>query len=83
MTDATVATDIHEALDVHLDRGTEFTLDEVVVAHLGTDGCNLLVVPVAHFDTAIDTARVEDLLRGAAADTEDVGQAYLSNLVVG
>ena len=83
MTDASVATDIHETLDVHLDGGAELTFDLVVLADLVTDGCDLLVVPLAHLDAIIDAALVKDLLGGAAADTEDIGKAYLPSLVVG
>ena len=83
VTDASVATDIHETLDVHLDGGAEFALDLVVLADLVTDGSDLLVVPLAHLDAIIDAAFVKDLLRGAAADSEDIGKAYLSSFVVG
>ena len=82
MADTTIATDIHETLDVHLNRGAELTLDLVLFVDLGTDLGNLIVVPVTHFDGSIDTAFVQDLPGGAAADTEDIGQTYLSLFVV-
>ena len=82
VTDAAIATDVHEALDVHLDGGAEFTLDLVLLVDEITDGRDLGIIPVTDLDGAIDTAGVQDLPGGAAADAEDIGQAYLSMFVV-
>ena len=80
--DAAIATDIHEALDVHLDTGAELTLDLVLLVDEGTDLGYLVVIPVTDFDGSVDTALVKNLPGGAAADTEDIGQAYFSLFVV-
>ena len=80
--DTTVAADIHEALDVHLDRRTEFTLNLEFVVDEGTDSGDLLVVPVSDFDRAVDATGVQNLPGRAAADSEDIGETYLSVLVV-
>ena len=82
MTDSAIATDVHQSLDVHLDGGTELSLDLVFLVDEVTDQGNLLVIPVTDLDVVADTALVEDLPRAAAADTEDVGEAYLTSFVV-
>ena len=81
--DSAVATDVHQALDVHLDGGAEFTLDLILVVDEGTDGRDLVVIPVADLDGGIDPAGGQDLAGGAAADTVDVGQADHTMFVVG
>ena len=83
VTDAAIATDVHEALDVHLDGRTEFTLDLVLVVDEGTDGSDLVVVPVTDLDGGVDAAGGQDLAGGAAADTVDVGQTDHAMFVVG
>ena len=82
MTDSAIATDIHKALDVHLDRRTEFTLDLVLLVDLSADLGNLTVVPVTNLDGRIDAALLEDSLSRRASDTEDIGKTYLSLFVV-
>ena len=82
MADTAIATDVHQSLDVHLDGGTELSLDLVFLVDEVTDQGNLLVIPVTDLDVVADTALVEDLPRAAAADTEDVGEAYLTSFVV-
>ena len=82
VTDAAVATDVHQSLDVHLDGRTELALDLVLLVDEVTDECHLLVVPVSDLDVVVDTALVKDLPRAAAADTVNVGEAYLTTFVV-
>ena len=62
MTDSTVATDIHKALDVHLDGRTEFTFDLVLFIDFSTDLGNLIVIPVTNLDGRIDTALLKNPL---------------------
>ena len=81
VTDPAVATDIHETLDVHLDGGTEFAFNLVLLGNEGTDGSDLLVIPVSDLDVVIDSAILENLSRGAAADPEDIGKTYFSSFV--
>ena len=82
MADATVATDIHEALDVHLDGRAELTLDLVLVVDEVTDSGDLIVVPFTHFDSRVDAALVQDGPGAAAAVAEALGEAYISVFVV-
>jgi hypothetical protein len=81
MTDTTVATDIHESLDVHLNGGTEFTFN-LELTDFGTDCCGLCVIPVANLDSRIDAALLQDPGGSAAADSEDVGKSYITSFVV-
>ena len=74
--------DIHQSFDVHLDGGTKLTLDLVLLGDEGTDSGYLLVVPFTDLDVVIDSALLENLSRGAAADTVDVGETYLTSFVV-
>ena len=62
MTDSTVATDIHETLDVQLDGRTELAFNLVFCIDLSTDLGDLLVVPVSDFDCRIDAALLENPL---------------------
>ena len=82
MTDTSVATDIHQSFDVHLDGGTKLTLDLVLLGDEGTYSGYLIVVPFTDLDVVIDSALLENLSRGAAADTVDVGETYLTSFVV-
>ena len=81
MTDSAIATDIHESLDVHLNGGTEFTLD-LELTDFGTDCSGLCVIPVANLDSRIDAALLQNLGSSAAADTVDVGQTHITSFVV-
>ena len=81
VTDSSVATDIHETFDVHLDAGTEFAFNLVLVGDEGTDGSDLLVIPLSDLDVVIDSAIIEELPRGTAANTEAIGKTYLSSFV--
>ena len=80
--DATVATDIHEALDVHLDGGAEFALDLVVLTDFGADLGDLVIIPLADLGIVRNAAGIQDGAGGGAADTEDIGQTDFASLVV-
>ena len=82
MTDSAVATDIHKTLDVHLDGRAELSLDSVLRGDFCTDGSNLSIVPVTNLEGSVDSALLENLLRRRAADSEDIGETYLSAFIV-
>ncbi len=82
MTDTPVATDIHQSFNVHLDGRTKLALNLVLVVDESTDSGNLVIVPITDLDVVIDTALLKNLSRGAAADTVDVGETYLTSFVV-
>ena len=69
---ASVATDIHQSLDVHGHLGTQRAFD-LHLADDATEGTQLVVIPLTHFLVVADTGLVQDLLGGASADTVDVG----------
>ena len=83
VTDAAVAADVHQTLDVELDLRTKVTLHLVVGADNLADLGGLLVGPVLYFDVAVNACLVQDFLGGAAADAEDVGQGYFTSFVLG
>lgn len=84
MTDAAVATDIHQALDIELNHRTALALD--LDAHLGnlrTNGAYLLIGPVLYFDVVADTCAVKNLAGSRTTDTVDIGQTDFALLVFG
>ena len=60
MTDAAIATDIHETLDVELDLRTEVALNLIFCLDHLTNGCCLIVCPVLYLDVAVYTRLLED-----------------------
>jgi len=82
MADTAIATDVHQSLDVHLDGGTELSLDLVLLVDEVTNKGHLLVIPVSDLDVVVDTALVKDFPGAAAADTVNVGETDLTSLVV-
>ena len=61
MTDATIATDIHQALDVHLNLRTEITFNFVLSTDNLTDSSSLIICPLAHLQVAVDTCFIQYL----------------------
>jgi hypothetical protein len=79
---ATVAADVHKALDVELDFRTEIALHLVVALDHFTHGGCLVVCPVLHFDVFVYTRLGQDGVGGTPANAEDVGQGYFTSLVL-
>ena len=82
VTDAAVATDIHQTFDIQLNDGTAFALH--LDAHFGngrTDCADLLVVPLLDLGIVTDAALIEDFLSRAATYTVNVGQADLASFI--
>ena len=82
VTYTTIATDVHEALDVQLDFRAKVTF----YLKLGTDdftnlGC-LVVSPVLHFDISVNAGLVQDFCRATTTYTINVGQGDLTTLVL-
>ena len=82
MTDSSVASDVHKTFDVHLDSRTELTLNLVLIGDDLTDLCDLVVIPLADLCVKVDSAVGKDLPCRLTADSEDIGETYLSALVV-
>ena len=82
MTDAAVAADIHQTLDVELDGRAAFAFD--FDAHVGnrrTDCADLVVRPVLYFEVVADASDFENLASRRTTDTVDIGQADLASLI--
>ena len=82
MTDATVATDVHQTLDVELYFCAEVTLDFVLGTDDLTDLTCLLVGPVFYFNVFVNTGFCQNLTGAAASNTKDVGQRNFTSLVL-
>ena len=83
MADALVAADLHLALDVLRDLAAQVTLDLEVLVDVGAQPRDLFLGEVAHARVARHPGLVADLLRGGAADAEDVGERDLEPLLAG
>jgi hypothetical protein len=82
VTYATVATYVHEALDVELNLSAEVTLYLEIALYNLTNSCCLLVCPVFNFDVAVNSRALKNCVGCATADTVDVGQRNLSSLIL-
>ena len=60
VTDATVATDVHEALDVKLDLAAEVTFHFVIAADYFADFSCLSVSPILNLDVNVDTGLLKN-----------------------
>jgi hypothetical protein len=79
--DASIATDIHQSLDVQLNLRAEFTFDFEAVSNNSTDLRELVVVPVLNLGIEFDTRFFQDVTCPAPADAVDVGESNLTPLV--
>src|SRR6185369_8392894 len=78
--EATIATQVHQALDVDRRFATQVTFDGEL-AHLFADLLEIGVGQVLDLLRAVDAAAVADLLRGRATDTVDRAQTDLGVLL--
>ena len=84
MTDATIATDIHQALDVELYQRTALALYfQTQVSNRRTNCTNLLIGPILDLDVVADASYVENLASRRTTNTVDIGQADLASLIFG
>ena len=82
MTDAAVAADIHQALDVQLDHRTAFALDfQTQVGDRRTDRTALVVRPILYLEIVADASRLENFASRRTTDAVDIGQADLASFV--
>jgi hypothetical protein len=82
VTDAALATNVHQALDVHLDLRAKLTFN----ANLGDDFADFgdfVVVPVLDALVLGDSGLGENFRGAGASDAVDVGQGNYSSLVPG
>ena len=83
MTQAAVAADLGETLDVHRHVAAEVALHSVAVAD---DLAQLSLVglsQILHAGVGVDTGLSQDLVGAGAPDTKDIGKADLDPLILG
>src|SRR5438874_9968381 len=81
MTNAAVAPDVHQALDVHRDLGAERALNANILLDRLTQTVGVRIVQIANSLLGVDSGRFQNPTRCCAADTEDVGEADLDLLL--
>src|SRR5690554_1924420 len=81
VTQAAVATDIHEALDVQLDLAPQVTLDLVLLLHHATEAGDLGFRQVLDPGVRADLGLDQNLLGTGESDAVDVRQGVLNALV--
>ena len=72
VTDTTVATDIHQSLDVHLHLGAECAFHFVLIVDDVAEGVLLVIGPVLHLLAFVDAGLGQDLFGSATSDTVDI-----------
>lgn len=81
MTKTAIATDIHEALDVHLDALAEVALGLALSVDDGADLVQFVLAQIADLGVHIDRGLLEDGGRARLADAVNVRQTNLCPLV--
>ncbi len=82
MTDATVATDIHESLDVQLYLRAQITFHFEFVTDDLTNAGSLVVAPVFHFDVLVHFCFLQDDVRSTATNPIDISEGNFAPLVL-
>jgi len=82
VTQAAVAADVHQTLDVRRYLRAQNALGFVLRSDDGTDGARLLVGPVLYLLVQVDTGLRQDFLGVAPANAENVSQGDFAALVV-
>ena len=81
MAKASVATDVHQPLDVHLNFSTELPLDKELILNDATDFLGLVFRPALRLRAVIKVGALEDLPRPGSTDPVDRRQGDLCSLV--
>jgi hypothetical protein len=83
MPQSTVASKVHESLDVHGYLGPEITFHFVVRVDDLSDGVHLCICQIIGFRVPTDAGLIENLLGRGAPDTVDISQSNLDALILG
>ena len=83
MTQATVAGDIKQTLNVHLHFTAQCTFGFELIVDDVTNSSLLIIIPLIHFFIVADTSLIQDILGGRTSDTEDIGKTDFSSFVFG
>src|SRR5690554_1899843 len=81
MTQTTIATQIHETLDIHVDPTAQVTFS-ITLGNLITQQINLLLAQILDFNTGLNASAGTNLLCLGLTDTKDIGQRDNSMLVI-
>jgi hypothetical protein len=76
MTDATIAANIHQSLDVHLNFGTESAFYFILIVDDVTKGVLLIVSPVLNFLVFVDAGFCQNLRSKTSSYYVDIGLSY-------
>ena len=80
MTQAAVAADVHQTLDIQLNLGAQVTLDDVLVLDEFADGLGLGFRPVFRTFVRVDITARENLDGAGTTDSKDGGQGDFTPL---
>ena len=83
MTDATVAADFAQALDVHSGLTAQVTFDGEVMLDCITQLSFLLLSQILNTDVGIDLSHFQNLCSACRSDTIDISQGNFNPLVTG
>ena len=83
MTQATVAADFGEPLDVHRGLTAQVTFDGVLVLDDFTELCFVIFGQVLDAGIRVDTGLCQDLLGSGQANALDIGQSNFNSLFAG
>src|SRR5215213_3959433 len=81
MPETTIATDIHQALDVHLNALAKVAFDLSLRFQNGTDAAQLIFTQIAHASVDTDTRFLQHRTRTRAANAVDVSEADLGSFI--
>ena len=73
MTNASVATDFNQTLDIHCDISSQVALNDAVLVDIVTQLCNVFFRQILYPNIRIDTGTSEDFVCCAATDSIDKG----------
>ena len=83
MTDAAIALNVYQALNVKSDVTTKIAFHEAVLVDVITKLADIVLGEVADADVGIDAGSLDDIISSLTADTIDVGQTDLNSLISG
>jgi len=81
MTQTTIATDIHQTLDVHLDALTQVAFDLALRLKDAANAAQLVFTQIANASVEVDAGFLEHQVRTRAADAIDISKANLGSLI--
>jgi hypothetical protein len=81
MSQTAIASDVHQALDIHRDFPAQVTFDPHLLVDDLADAVDLIVSQIAHSCIWVDIRPLEKLLARMQPNPEDIGQRRLNPLI--